>query len=135
MTLALLQAVTDTTSQHLAENAHLFEEIDPIGLGMSAVGMVVVFMSLLLLYIVFTNVTKLISIKIQKPEVKKETKQMTGASDDVTGEVNAAIAMAIYLYSKEIHDIENTVLTINRVSKAYSPWSSKIYGLRQYPKR
>ncbi|MDD4418111.1 MAG: lamin tail domain-containing protein, partial [Bacteroides graminisolvens] len=31
-------------------------------------------------------------------------------------------------------DIEDTILTINRVKRNYSPWSSKIYTLRQTPK-
>ena len=42
--------------------------------------------------------------------------------------------MAIHLYYSEMHDKENTVLTIDKVSKTYSPWSSKIYGLRQHPR-
>ena len=46
--------------------------------------------------------------------------------------VYAAIATAIYLYSEELHDVENTVLTMNRVSRAYSPWSSKFLGLNTY---
>ena len=31
------------------------------------------------------------------------------------------------------HDAESTVLTINKVKRAYSPWSSKIYSLREVP--
>jgi hypothetical protein len=49
--------------------------------------------------------------------------------------VYAAIAAAIYLYGEELHDVENTVLTINKVSRTYSPWSSKIHGLNTYFKR
>jgi glutaconyl-CoA/methylmalonyl-CoA decarboxylase subunit delta len=49
-------------------------------------------------------------------------------------DVNAAIAMAMYLYFQEVHDKESAVLTINRTSRSYSPWSSKIYGIRQYPR-
>jgi hypothetical protein len=54
--------------------------------------------------------------------------------DRLSGEVNAAIAMALYLYSSEIHDQENPVITMIRVSRTYSPWSSKIYGLRKLPR-
>ena len=32
-----------------------------------------------------------------------------------------------------VHDNESTILTLNKVRKAYSPWSSKIYSLRQLP--
>ena len=42
---------------------------------------------------------------------------------------SAAIAAAIYLFMDEIHDKENRVVTIKRVSRTYSPWNSKIYGI------
>jgi hypothetical protein len=51
-----------------------------------------------------------------------------------SGEVNAAIALALYYYKTKLHDIESSKLTIQRVAKTYSPWSSKIYGLRKEPK-
>ena len=51
-----------------------------------------------------------------------------------SGEVIAAIAMALHDHL-DTHDRENTVLTINKVKRAYSPWSSKIYGLRELPRR
>jgi len=53
----------------------------------------------------------------------------------MSGEVNAAIAMALHLYQSEMHDYENTVLTIQKVSRNYSPWSSKIYTLRKTPNK
>ncbi len=46
----------------------------------------------------------------------------------------AAIAAAIYLYFQEQHDFEKYALTIKRIDKIYSPWSSKIYGLRKFPR-
>lgn len=49
------------------------------------------------------------------------------------GKVNAAIALALSLYLDDAHDYENTVLTMQKIMKPYSPWSSKIYGLRQIP--
>ncbi len=47
----------------------------------------------------------------------------------MTGEENAAIAAALFLYFSELHDEEKYVMTIRRVSKTYSPWNSKIYGI------
>ena len=52
-----------------------------------------------------------------------------------SGEVYAAIAMAIYEITEREHDYENTVLTIKNVDRSYSPWSSKIYTLRELPRR
>jgi hypothetical protein len=65
-----------------------------------------------------------------------ETNEAEGKKNKViTNDELAVIAMALYKYSESIHDYENMSLTINKVSKTYSPWSSKIYGLRQYPNR
>ena len=50
-----------------------------------------------------------------------------------SGESIAAIAMALSEHFGEGHDIEDTILTIRRMKKAYSPWSSKIYNLRNMP--
>jgi glutaconyl-CoA/methylmalonyl-CoA decarboxylase subunit delta len=47
----------------------------------------------------------------------------------MTGEENAAIAAALFLFFSELHDEEKYVMTIRKVSKTYSPWSSKIYGI------
>jgi len=55
--------------------------------------------------------------------------------DEVAGEVFAAISTALYLYETDKHDYESAIITIERVSKRYSPWSSKIYGLREMPPR
>ena len=113
-----------------------FVKHDPSGLGMAMVAMAVVFFSLALLYIIFKNIGALFQRK-----AKKESKQKTAGvlqvqnkkQEDISGEVSAAIAMALHLYQNELHDDENMVLTIKRISRAYSPWSSKIYTLRKYP--
>jgi hypothetical protein len=49
------------------------------------------------------------------------------------GDVSAAISMAIHLYFSEMHDDESNVITINRIQRRYSPWSSKIYSIYNTP--
>ncbi|MCL2417349.1 MAG: hypothetical protein FWD02_05385 [Bacteroidales bacterium] len=44
----------------------------------------------------------------------------------------AAIAAVIHLYQGELRDEENTIMTINKIARAYSPWSSKIHFQNQY---
>jgi hypothetical protein len=56
--------------------------------------------------------------------------EIVTARNKLSGEVNAAIAMAIYSYMSELHDVESGVITIRRVSKNYSPWSSKLYNMK-----
>jgi len=70
---------------------------------------------------------------VNTEEIKKVTSEES-EPDNLAGEVNAAIVMALYLYTNEIHDQEDPVITMIRVSRTYSPWSSKIYGLRKSPR-
>ena len=60
---------------------------------------------------------------------KHEAKELTQAP----GDVYAAIAMALHEMQSDVHDVEETVLTITRVKRSYSQWSSKIYTLRETP--
>ena len=118
---------------------------DPYGVGMAVIAMGVVFLALLMLYLVFRQLgAQMLAIQkrrsqkpVEKPSEKKiEPKRESVSSNAAISEgVYAAIAAAIHLYSEEIHDVENTVLTINKVSRTYSPWSSKIHGLNTYYKR
>lgn len=50
-------------------------------------------------------------------------------------EIAAVISYALHLHQQDIHDYEQMILTIQKVVRPYSPWSSKIYGLRQIPRR
>ena len=50
-------------------------------------------------------------------------------------ELAAAIATALKLYKSALHDQESEMLTINRITRAYSPWNSKIHGLTQVPEK
>jgi Na+-transporting methylmalonyl-CoA/oxaloacetate decarboxylase gamma subunit len=133
MFLGLLQqAANDSSKAVIERNSQLFLKLDPFGIGMTVIGYVVVFIALLLLYIIFFNLTKVLQINVKKL-LRREGKVIEIKEDlSVSGEVNAAIAMALHLYYSEMHDKEDTVLTINQTSRTYSPWSSKIYGLRQF---
>ena len=50
-------------------------------------------------------------------------------------ELAAAIITALKLYKSNLHDQESEMITIHRIARAYSPWSSKIHGLTQLPER
>jgi len=114
-----------------------FKKYDPWGIGMAVIAMSIVFLSLFVLYLFFQQLGLRFQGNPKKKALIKEGKleEALKMNDTNTGDVYAAIAMALYMYTSEMHDIEEAVLTINKVSRTYSPWSSKIYGLRQIPER
>ena len=71
------------------------------------------------------------------PETQAGSEEVEEAKEkklgEAPGEVFAAIAMAMHEMQSDVHDVEETVLTITRVKRSYSPWSSKIYTLRETP--
>jgi len=106
-----------------------FEEII-----IAVIGYCIVFASLVVLYYVFNMIPKLMHIQIRK-RLRREGKDFKEGLDlSVSGEVNAAISTALFLYFSDLHDEESNIITIKRISKRYSPWSSKIYGLRNFRK-
>jgi len=113
-----------------------FVEFDPYGVGMTVVAMMVVFSALAILFIIYKNLGRFF-INRGAAVKKSITSDIKAAATQprvaMSGEVNAAIAMTLHLYQSELHDYENTVLTIQKVSRTYSPWSSKIYTLRKTP--
>ncbi|MDL2221225.1 lamin tail domain-containing protein [Parabacteroides sp. OttesenSCG-928-N08] len=118
------------------EKIENFKKNDSIGLGMTMTAMAVVFLGLLLLYLVFKQVGKL-SVSMSKRRSAAAAGTTVGtatAPGEISGEVLAAIGAALYELEEDVHDMENTVLTIQKVTRNYSPWSSKIYGLRELPK-
>lgn len=100
----------------------------------AVVGFTVVFSVMLLLALVFTNLPKIMQY-FQRMQLKKDGKIDTSKpiNYNVEADISAAISTALYLYFSELHDEESAVLTIKKISKRYSPWSSKIYSTQNYP--
>jgi glutaconyl-CoA/methylmalonyl-CoA decarboxylase subunit delta len=115
------------------ESAKAFGIMDPYGIAMTIIAMGVVFIALILLYFMFKYVARIYSMEIKK---KIPAEDIKGAhnDEDISGEVNAVIALALHLYRTQLHDNEDPVITMKRVARTYSPWSSKIYGLTRAPK-
>lgn len=122
------------------EKIENFKKHDADGFGMAIIAMSVVFIGLILLYVSFKIVGH-IAVKLGKRNAMKaigitdkvEAKEKNLGSH--SGEEAAAIAMALHEFMNDAHDVEDMILTINKVKRTYSPWSSKIYTLRQTPKR
>lgn len=120
----------------VSQKAEQIKETDPYGLGMVIIAMGTVFLSLAFLYLIFKYLGRAYNIDIKKRILIRKGKfeEAEQLKEITSGEVNVAIALAIHLYTSQLHDIESSKLTIQRVAKTYSPWSSKIYGLRKDPR-
>ena len=133
----VLTRVTPSSNNFVeGENPKLLalKENDPWGGMLTLTSMFVVFMGLLMLYLVFKFTGK-VSKELTKRKAIESGKLVVKEDDhELSGEVLAAISAAIYEMDQDVHDIESTILTIDEVKRKYSPWSSKIYNLRQLPK-
>lgn len=111
-----------------------FAEKDASGFALTIIAMGIVFCALAVLCLAFYLIgylNKRASRTRKAAALGTDECQAEDLSHD-TGEEIAAIAMAM-AEAFDAHDVESSVLTINKVRRAYSPWSSKIYGLRQIP--
>lgn len=120
------------------EKVVFFRERDENGLGLTIMAMAIVFSALLLLSICFYIISKIGAAVQRRNKVKAtgidDVKTAGGEKRHDSGEEIAAIVMALHEHLN-VHDRESTILTLNKVKKAYSPWNSKIYNMRQLPSR
>lgn len=116
-----------------------FHEMDENGFGLTITAMGIVFSALLLLSVCFWIISRVNAARSRRKKMEAQGINPAEVSrkehpEGDSGEEIAAIAMALYEHLNA-HDQESTVLTINKVRRAYSPWSSHIYSLRQMPNR
>lgn len=111
---------------------HISEHLSE-GIVIAITGYVIVFLALLSLYYFFRLLSRVLVINTKRRLAKSGKLHTIPEGQDVhiSGETAAAIAMTIYL-NNELHDQESDVLTIKRISKTYSPWNSRIYGMRYF---
>ncbi|MDE5751494.1 MAG: OadG family protein [Duncaniella sp.] len=115
----------------------MFAEQDENGFGMAVMAMCIVFTALLVLSICFYIISRIgahVSRSQKAKALADSESEVAAHAEHDSGEVIAAISMALRDHL-EAHDRESTVLTIDKVRRSYSPWSSKIYSLRELPHR
>lgn len=119
------------------EKAKNLEENDSFGGSLTLIAMCIVISALILLSLLFMGFGKISQYFIKKGKERhaaERGKEINTADNDIaSGETIAAIAMALAEHFGQGHDIEDTILTIHQIKKAYSPWNSKIYNLRMQP--
>ena len=132
-----VQASELTRKALQAEKAKNAAENDKYGLAVTLIAMGIVISALIVLSILFLCFGK-VSAAIQQHRKRKAHGVTTETAEDHhseldSGEVIAAISMALAAHLGQGHDMEDTILTIRRMRKAYSPWNSKIYNMRVLP--
>jgi Na+-transporting methylmalonyl-CoA/oxaloacetate decarboxylase gamma subunit len=135
--LSKITPSTNNLTLDTNEKIENFQQKDSIGIGMTITAMAVVFIGLLLLFLSFKYIGSL-AVGISKRRAQRASGADNGSSGSEaleSGEIITAISMALFEVDEDMHDLENTVLTIHKVARNYSPWSSKIYGLRSQPQR
>ena len=126
---------------HVPQQSERIQASDPIGVGLTAVAVVVVFCALMSIALILKGYGSAIR-KVQEKKAAK-AKQLeagnsaaavasTGDTADTPGDVYAAIAAAIYLYDEELHDEEDNIITIQKVERAWTPWNAKYYNMNHY---
>jgi len=126
--------VANNDTRPKISEADKFVKYDPSGVGMAIIAMSVVFLGLALLFLFFKGLGYLMTKDARKAAQMIKDTSPGIEKPGLSGEVNAAIVMALFLYGTELHDQEDPVITMTKVSRTYSPWSSKIYGLRKSPR-
>lgn len=126
---------TSNFHYHVPKQAERIQASDPVGVGLTVVAIVVVFFALVCICFIMKGYGAAI-MKVQDRKSKKTAPKgeavVATSSKDVAGEVYAAIAAAIYAYDEDMHDEEDTVITIQKVERAWTPWNAKFYNMNQY---
>lgn len=109
-----------------------FAEKDKHGVAMTVMAMGIVFSALLALYLCFHAIGEIGKYLSRLKKAKSKGVDITDIQPDDhdSGEEIAAIVMALHQHFN-VHDNESNLLTIRKIRRAYSPWSSKIYGINQ----
>lgn len=116
----------------------VFRQRDENGVVMAITAMGVVFLALVTIFLVFKIFGLAMVKRANRQAAKHGGEPVAGkqARDGgYSGEEVAAIGLALKLYQEDLHVKESTVITINRVSRMYSPWNSKLYGMNQLPEK
>ena len=101
-------------------------------------GFCIVITALVVLFCIFTGFSKLVNHDFKKGKNEKKVSEVPNTSTAAGWKVDDDLAVVIGLalaLAKDVHDEESGFVTIQRVERRYSPWSSKIYGLNGLNRR
>lgn len=123
--------VTATAKQQ--QKARELHAKDSAGGALTLMSMGIVVMALAVLSVLFLLFGKISATVQQRRKHRTSPVAVARAEGADSGEAIAAIAAAMAEHFSGKHDMEDTILTIKRMKRAYSPWNSKIYNIRVAP--
>ena len=128
---------TNNSGVDAESKSSIMRKTDPHGIVITIVAMSVVFFALIILYVLSKFIGNVAIRTLQKRSDETTEKAGTTKTDvaEASAETYAAIGVALHLFKEEneAHDEESFLLTLQHTDRTYSPWSSKIYTLRQTP--
>ena len=124
-----------------AKKAEDAKKYDSYGGGITIIAMCIVVGALIVLsvlFYIFGNISSWFLSHKKKQTAKVLNQSADGGASAAnhtpdSGEVIAAISAALAQHFAVDHDMQDTILTIRKLRKAYSPWNSKIYNMRPQP--
>ena len=117
---------------HVPKQSERIQASDPYGAGLAVVAISVVFFALVCIMFMMGGYGKLIQRFQNRKQASGKATATSGTGNAPDGEVYAAIAAAIYAYSQDLHDVEDTVITIQKTERAWTPWNAKFYNMNRY---
>lgn len=117
---------------HVPKQSERIQASDPYGAGLAVVAVSVVFFALVCIMFMMGGYGKLIQRFQNRKQASGKATVTSGTGNAPEGEVYAAIAAAIYAYSQDLHDVEDTVITIQKTERAWTPWNAKFYNMNRY---
>lgn len=119
------------------EKANNIKANDSWGGAITIMAMCIVLVALIVLSVLFFGFGKISSGLHSRKKLEARGLNPEDIDDDHehvdSGEVIAAIAAALDEHFNNTHDMEAAILTLKRMKRAYSPWNSKIYNMREVP--
>ena len=129
-------------------NIHIdWSAVNAFTLTVGAIGIIIVFAALVVLSVLFTQMPKIIDFfktkdkkstkKDKKDKVVEASNEPTKPTEDgpITGEVSAAISLALHMYYNDLHDYESSVVTMEDTKvRRQSAWSSKALTVKSLNK-
>ncbi len=123
---------SDAFHYHVPKQSERIQASDPYGAGLAVVAISVVFFALVCIMFMMGGYGKLIQRFQNRKQASGKATATSGTGNAPEGEVYAAIAAAIYAYSQDLHDVEDTVITIQKTERAWTPWNAKFYNMNRY---